>query len=234
MIHLRKSDDRGRFNHGWLVAAHSFSFGDYHDPRFMGFRSLRVINEDIVSPGEGFPTHGHQNMEIVTYILEGALEHKDSMGNGSIIKPGDVQYMSAGSGVRHSEFNASKSEKVHLLQIWLMPNQNELKPQYGQSSYSIESRTNQLKLIVSESGSDGSIAIRQDVLLFASLLHLDSSLVYPIKSNRHLWIQLATGSIEVNGIQMSAGDGLAVKEEQSLVIKGTSAAAAEFLLFDLN
>ncbi len=233
MFHLRKAEDRGHANHGWLKAAHTFSFSEYHDPQFMGFRDLRVINEDRIAAAEGFPTHGHQNMEIITYILGGSLAHKDSMGNGSVIKPGDIQYMSAGSGVRHSEFNASKTEEAHLLQIWILPQANGLKPAYGQKHFTEEERTNRLKQLASVDGADGSVQIRQDIRLFGSLLQKEASISYELNPSRHAWLQLAKGEIDVNGIKMQSGDGLAVSEERLLKITGIGE-TAEFLLFDLN
>jgi hypothetical protein len=232
MIHIRKSDDRGQADHGWLKAKHSFSFGDYYDPDHMGYRVLRVINEDRVKPSNGFGTHPHRDMEIITYILEGALEHKDSMGTGSIIRPGDVQYMSAGSGVLHSEYNPSDKEGVHLLQIWLLPDEKNAKPRYAQQSFSAGEKQGKLKLVASKSGEAGSIAVRQDVKLYASLLNEGESTSLPLPSKRHAWIQVARGSIELNGKKLEQGDGAAVDDEKTLEFRGLSM-GSEFLVFDL-
>jgi quercetin 2,3-dioxygenase len=232
MIHIRKSADRGHADHGWLKAKHSFSFGDYHDPDHMGYRVLRVINEDRVLPSNGFGTHPHRDMEIITYILEGALEHKDSMGTGSIIRPGDVQYMSAGSGVLHSEFNPSDKEGVHLLQIWILPDEKGAKPQYSQKTYSTEDKLGKLKLVASKTGEGGSIAIRQNAKLYASLLNEGQTTELSLSSGRHAWIQVARGSIEVNGKALTQGDGASVDDETKLVFSGI-AADSEFIVFDL-
>lgn len=233
MIQIRKSEDRGHANHGWLEARHSFSFADYYDPAHMGYRSLRVINEDRVQPGQGFGTHPHRDMEIVTYILEGALEHKDSMGNGSIIRPGDVQYMSAGSGVLHSEFNPSKTEGVHLLQIWILPNVKGATPRYGQKDFPKAERAGKLRVIVSPDGRDGSIAIRQDALIFASLLNEGTTLTHTLGKDRNGWLQLARGKIRLNGKELNAGDGAAIEGVTLLEFSGV-APESEFLFFDLN
>ena len=229
---IRRSEDRGHADHGWLKAKHSFSFSNYYDDRFLGFRDLRVINEDQVEGGGGFPTHGHKNMEIITYILEGSLEHKDSMGTGSVIKPGDVQYMSAGTGVMHSEFNHSKVEKVHLLQIWILPAHQGATPAYDQKFYSVEKRLNQLALIASESGGEGAIKIRQDAKIYASILESGKALELSLDPKRYAWVQVARGEIEVNGEVLKAGDGLSLSNERSLKILGKD--RAEFLIFDLN
>lgn len=231
MIRIRKADERGHFDFGWLDTYHTFSFDQYYDPAHMAFRSLRVINEDRVAPGGGFPTHSHRDMEIITYILEGALSHQDSMGNGSVIRPGDVQRMTAGTGVAHSEFNASQSKPVHLLQIWILPNQRDLTPGYEQKAFSQSERTGQLRLIASVDGHDGSVKINQDANVFASLLKTDHKLEHELSSQRHAWIQVARGSISVNGQDLESGDGAAISDETSLKIVGR--APAEFLLFDL-
>ncbi len=231
MMYLRKSDERGEADHGWLKAKHSFSFSSYYDNRYLGFRDLRVINEDQVLGGGGFPTHSHKDMEIVTYILEGALEHKDSMGTGSIIRPGDVQYMSAGSGVNHSEFNHSKTDRVHLLQIWILPEKQGGSPRYDQKHFAEADRTNQLRLIASHDGRDNSISIRQNASLYASLLESGKTVTHEIAEGRHVWLQLARGKLEVNGEPIEAGDGLAFVKESTIEIKGTE--KAEFILFDL-
>ena len=232
MITIRKSKERGHFDHGWLNTYHTFSFDQYYDPRYMGFRNLRVINEDFVAAGRGFPTHGHRDMEIITYILEGALKHEDSMGNGSVIRPGDVQRMTAGTGVRHSEKNASESERVHLLQIWIQPNAESLAPGYEQKAFSEEERRGQLRLIASEDGSDDSVRLNQDVSLFASILDADQEVEHTMDPNRYGWIQVARGSIAVNGENAGQGDGVVIVAESSLKIRAEE--PAEILLFDLQ
>jgi redox-sensitive bicupin YhaK (pirin superfamily) len=231
MITLRRSKERGHFNHGWLNTYHTFSFDQYYDPRYLGFRSLRVINEDFVAPGRGFPTHGHRDMEIITYILEGALKHEDSMGNGSVIRPGDVQRMSAGTGVRHSEQNASTGESVHLLQIWILPNADSLTPGYEQKYFSADERLNNLRLIASGDGRDGTVTVHQDVHVFASLLEVGQEVSREMDSTRYAWIQVARGSIEVNGETAAQGDGLVVVAESNLRI--TASESSEVILFDL-
>jgi redox-sensitive bicupin YhaK (pirin superfamily) len=231
MITLRRSRERGHFNHGWLNTYHTFSFDQYYDPRYPGFRSLRVINEDFVAPDRGFPTHGHRDMEIITYILEGALKHEDSMGNGSIIRPGDVQRMTAGTGVRHSERNASIDEPVHLLQIWILPNADGLQPGYEQKAFSENERRGQLRLIASSDGRDGSVSINQDASVFAALLEKHDALAYEMDQGRYAWLQVARGSVEVNGETAEQGDGVVVVAEPELRIVGK--AAAEVLMFDL-
>lgn len=233
MITLRPANERGHHNHGWLDANHSFSFGEYYDPAHMGFRSLRVINEDRVQPGQGFPTHPHRDMEIITYVLEGALEHKDSMGNGSVIRPGDIQYMSAGSGVTHSEFNHSKSELVHLLQIWIMPSELKAKPRYDQKTFVKEDKLGKLRLLASSDGREGSVAIRQDAKLFACVLTSEQKLSYELASGRHAWLQVARGEIKLNDQTLRQGDGAAISQESTLHVVGT-AKESEFLLFDLD
>lgn len=231
MMYIRKSDERGQADHGWLKAKHTFSFSSYYDDRFLGFRDLRVINEDQVLGGGGFPTHSHKNMEIVTYILEGSLEHKDSMGTGSVIRPGDVQYMSAASGVSHSEFNHSKTDRVHLLQIWILPEHQGGEPRYDQKHFDERSRLNQFRLLVSRDGSENSISVRQDVKLFGTILEPSKSISYSLTETRHAWLQLAKGAIEVNGERMDAGDGMAFVKESNLEVKALE--KSEFLLFDL-
>lgn len=230
MMTLRKAEDRGHFDHGWLNTYHTFSFGDYYDPAHMGFGTLRVINEDWVQPGKGFGTHPHRDMEILTYVLEGALEHKDSMGNGSAIRPGEVQRMSAGTGVTHSEFNHSKDDRVHLLQIWILPGQKNLNPSYEQKRFSKEERQGCFRLIASPEGTDGSVTIHQDAKVYGSLLDSGQEISYAIPEGRHLWLQVARGTVQAGGQSLRAGDGLAVSEEKSLSMKG---AEAEILLFDL-
>ncbi len=231
MIELRKSEERGHANHGWLDSYHSFSFAGYHDPQHMGFGALRVINDDYIDVGAGFDTHGHRDMEIITYILEGALKHEDSMGNGSVIRPGDVQRMTAGTGVRHSEQNASVTERVHLLQIWILPNAENLTPGYEQKAFSDEERRGQLRLIASGDGRDDSVHLNQDVSLFASILDADQEVEREMDVKRYAWIQVARGSIRVNGEKAEQGDGVVVVGESNLRIKAPE--PAEILLFDL-
>ena len=231
MLTIRRSDDRGHLNHGWLDTYHTFSFDQYYDPAHMHFRSLRVINEDRVGPGKGFPTHSHRDMEIITYILAGALEHRDSMGNGSVIRPGDVQRMSAGTGVAHSEFNPSPSESVHLLQIWIMPRARNLSPSYEQKAFPEGERRNRLRLVASEDGRDGSVTIQQDARLYAGILNGDTTIEHVLAEGRYGWLQLARGNVELNGHNMTQGDGAAISDERSLKI--VVSAEAEVLLFDL-
>ena len=231
MITIRKAQERGHFDFDWLNTYHTFSFDQYYDPKHMGFRSLRVINEDIVQPGHGFPTHGHRNMEIVTYILQGALEHRDSMGNGSIIRPGDAQRMSAGTGVRHSEANPSQDKPVHLLQIWILPNEDNLRPEYEEKKFSDDEKRNKLRLIVSPHGDDGSVRIHQDAKIYASQLDDRQEVVHTLENGRSAWLQVAAGSVTLNDVALQQGDGAAVTEESDLRI--TAQAPAEVLLFDL-
>ena len=231
MITIRGANERGHFDHGWLNTYHTFSFDQYYDPRYMGFRNLRVINEDFVAAGRGFPMHGHRDMEIITYILEGALKHEDSMGNGSIIRPGDVQRMSAGTGVRHSEKNASPDERVHLLQIWILPDTLNLEPEYEQKAFTEDERRGRLKLIASPDGADGSVRIHQDVSLFASILGAGERVERTMDAARYGWIQVARGSITVNDKTAEQGDGAIVMGESSLEILAEQ--PAEILLFDL-
>ena len=231
MITIRRSNERGHFDHGWLNTYHTFSFDQYYDPRYMGFRNLRVINEDFVAAGRGFPKHGHRDMEIITYILEGALKHEDSMGNGSVIRPGDVQRMTAGTGVRHSEQNASLSERVHLLQIWILPNTVGLDPSYEQKAFSEDERRGQLRLIASEDGREGTVQVHQDVSLFASILPAGGEVEHAMDEQRYAWLQVARGAVEVNGQRADQGDGVIAIGESSLRIR--AAEDAEVLLFDL-
>jgi redox-sensitive bicupin YhaK (pirin superfamily) len=232
MITIRKAEERGHFDFGWLNTYHTFSFGEYYDPRNMGFRSLRVINEDFVHPGRGFPTHGHRDMEIITYVLEGGLAHKDSMGNGSIIRPGDVQRMSAGTGVRHSEANPSKDESVHLLQIWILPNEEGIEPGYEEKKFDDEEKRGRLRLVASPDGADGSVSIHQDARLYVTLLDAEQQVSYQSDADRHAWIQVARGAIEVNGQPLKQGDGAAISQERELKLVGKE--SSEVLLFDLN
>jgi redox-sensitive bicupin YhaK (pirin superfamily) len=235
MINLRKADERGHADHGWLNTYHTFSFSSYHDPRHMGFRSLRVINEDRVKGGAGFPTHPHQNMEIISYVLAGALSHRDSLGTGSVIRPGDVQRMSAGTGVTHSEFNDSKTELVHFLQIWLLPDQQGLRPGYEQKTFGEPDKRDRLRLVASRDGRDGSVTVHQDVDLYATLLAPGSEVRLALRPGRHAYVQVARGAITLNGTDLSAGDGAAVSQETALTLKGAgpNALDAEVLVFDL-
>ncbi len=231
MITIRPASERGHANHGWLDSHHTFSFADYHDERHMGFRSLRVINDDRVAAGQGFGTHSHRDMEIVSYVLEGGLSHKDSMGTGSIIRPGDVQRMSAGTGVAHSEFNASKSELVHFLQIWLLPAKRGIKPGYEQKTFSAEEKQSRLRIVASPDGRDGSVTIHTDVLLYAGLFEEGESAELPIAKGRHAWVHVARGKVRVNGRDLGAGDGAALSDEAAVRIEGV--AGGEVLVFDL-
>ena len=231
MIEIRRSEERGHANHGWLDTYHTFSFADYHDPKHMGFRSLRVINEDRVQPGQGFGDHPHNDMEIVTYILEGALQHRDSMGNGSIIRPGDVQRMSAGTGVVHSEFNPSKTEPVHLLQIWILPTRKGLPPGYEQKRFEIETRRGVLRRVASPDGAGGSVTIHQDARIYSTILAPTQRVGHELPKGRHAWVQVARGAVDLNGIALSAGDGAAVSDERRLELAGRE--PAEVLVFDL-
>jgi quercetin 2,3-dioxygenase len=231
MLVLRKAADRGHADHGWLQSAHSFSFNSYQDPQHMGYRHLRVINDDHVAAGRGFGTHSHQNMEIVTYVLDGALEHKDSLGNGTVMRPGDVQRMTAGTGVSHSEFNPSPTEGVHLLQIWIIPDQMGLEPSYEQTFFGVADRQNQLRLIASADGREGSVVVHQDVNLYAALLAPEQQVTLDAASDRHFWIQVAHGSVQVNGTRLETGDGAAIEQTDGLTITGQD--AAEILVFDL-
>lgn len=231
MIRLRKSDDRGHANHGWLETYHTFSFASYYDPQHTRFRSLRVINEDWVEGGQGFGTHPHENMEIITYIIEGELEHKDSMGNGSIIRPGELQRMSAGTGVTHSEFNPTE-QRTHLLQIWIFPNENGLTPSYEQRAFPALADGSGLILLASNDGREDSLTIHQDVDIHGGRLESGASTDYSIDSDRHVWIQLVKGELDINGHAMEAGDGAAVSDEQSITL--TAQSSCEFLLFNLG
>ena len=231
MLTIRKAEDRGHANHGWLDAHHSFSFAGYHDPRWMGFRTLRVLNDDTISGGGGFGTHPHRDMEIVTYILSGALEHKDSMGNGRVIRPGEVQYMAAGTGVEHSEFNHSETEPVHLLQIWIVPDRKGAKPAYAERSLA-KAPTGRLLLVASKIGRDGSIGINQDADVFLAKLNAGDSVEHSLKPQRHAWVQVAGGEVKLNGQLLKAGDGAALSDETSVALSATQ--PAQVLVFDLN
>ena len=231
MITVRKSEARGHANHGWLDSYHTFSFASYYDPNYMNFRSLRVINEDVVSPGKGFGTHGHSDMEIITYVLEGALEHKDSLGTGAVIKPGEVQRMTAGTGIQHSEFNHSQTDPVHLLQIWLLPDTKGLSPSYEQRDFPLAERRGKLRLVAARDARDGAVKVHQDVDLYAAVLGKDSRVSHALGPNRYAWVQVARGSVLLNGLTLENGDAAAVSGETEVVID--AAEDAEFLLFDL-
>ena len=231
MLAVRHSQDRGLANFGWLDSRHTFSFGHYYDPNFMGFGPLRVINEDRVQPGRGFDTHGHRDMEIISYVLDGALEHKDSMGNGSVIRPGDVQRMSAGTGVRHSEFNASETEPVHFLQIWILPEKQGLEPGYEQRHFAVDDKRGQLRLVGSRDGREGSVTIHQDADLYAMLLGDGDTVTHELAAGRKGWVQIARGSALLDDKQLAAGDGAAVEGPATIRLSGTS--QAEILLFDM-
>jgi redox-sensitive bicupin YhaK (pirin superfamily) len=230
MINIRRAEDRGHANHGWLDTKHTFTFADYYDPNFMGFRSLRVINEDRVKAGVGFGTHAHRDMEILSYVLEGTLAHRDSMGTGSLIKPGEVQRMSAGSGVTHSEMNPSNDEPVHFLQIWILPAERGITPGYEQKKFEDDERRNALRLVASPDGRDGSVTIHQDVQLFSTLLD-GASVTHVFEPKRFGWVQVTRGEVDVNGQTLKAGDGAAISDEASVTLTGRG---AEALLFDLN
>jgi redox-sensitive bicupin YhaK (pirin superfamily) len=231
MIRVRKAAERGHFNHGWLNTYHTFSFGDYHDPANMGFRSLRVINDDRVQPGQGFGMHGHRDMEIVTYVLEGALEHTDSMGNGSIIKAGELQRMTAGTGIRHSEFNPSDSEWVHLYQIWLLPRRKGLAPSYEELGVREEEKRGRFRLVASPDGAAGSLTIHQDARLYLASLSPGEGVAHEIERGRAAWLQVLRGSVHVLAHDLAAGDGVAVTDENAISIQAT--VPSEVLLFDL-
>ena len=232
MINIRKSEERGHADHGWLNSYHTFSFADYHDPRFMGFRSLRVINDDTVAGGGGFGTHPHRDMEIITYVLSGALEHKDSLGNGAVMNAGEVQHITAGTGLMHSEFNHSPKEPVHFLQIWIMPDQKSLKPGYSQKSFADELKPGELKLVASGHARDGALPVHQDVDLFVGKLNSGDQVTHELKPGRHAWLHVAEGAVTLDGSVLKAGDGAAISDEKSLTITGKE--KSQVLLFDLN
>jgi redox-sensitive bicupin YhaK (pirin superfamily) len=231
MLTIRNAGDRGHFDFGWLDTRHTFSFGDYHDPRHMGFRALRVINEDVVRGGRGFGTHPHRDMEIVTYVLSGALAHQDSMGNGSVIRPNDVQRMSAGTGVTHSEQNASATEPVHLLQIWLLPAATGSAPSYEQRAFPRDDKRGRLRLVGAPDGRDGAVTIHQDVALYASVLDPGAHVRHALAPGRHAWVQVVRGSVSVNGRTLAAGDGAALSDEPAIDLGAVD--ESELLLFDL-
>lgn len=232
MITIRKSDDRGHADHGWLKAKHSFSFADYFDPKNMHFRTLRVLNEDRVAPAQGFGTHGHKDMEILTWVLDGALEHRDSMGNTGVIRPGEAQRMTAGRGVRHSEFNASTEEPLHLLQIWLLPEKNGLTPGYEQRKFPREDREGRLRLIASPDAAQDSVVLHQDARVYNSILKPGRSVEHKLDKDRGAWVHVATGAVKVNGQDLKAGDAAAIEKEDTISITG-AAPESEVMLFDL-
>lgn len=231
MIQIRQANERGYTNHGWLESRHTFSFANYYAPAHMGFSHLRVINDDKVAPGAGFPTHGHRNMEIISYVLEGALEHKDNMGNGSIIRPGEVQRMSAGTGITHSEYNASDTESVRFLQIWIIPSKRGISPGYEQQQFADSEVHGKLRLVASADGRDGSVFIHQDTTVYASKLTKGEVVEHVIANGRKAWVQVATGNVTVNGHSLSQGDGAAISQENSITL--TTEQEAEVLVFDL-
>jgi quercetin 2,3-dioxygenase len=231
MINLRKAGQRGHFDHGWLNTYHTFSFASYYDPDHMGFRSLRVMNEDRVKPGMGFGMHGHQDMEILTYVLEGGLAHKDSLGNGAVLRPGELQRMSAGTGIRHSEFNPSKDEPVHFNQIWMLPDADGLTPRYEQRKYSDAERSGKLKLVAAKDAKDGALAIHQNAQVYSALLAPGEKASYTLAPARHAWVQVARGAVKINGESMQAGDGAAVSQETLVELEAQD--ASDILLFDL-
>jgi redox-sensitive bicupin YhaK (pirin superfamily) len=232
MIKVRRSNERGQANYGWLDTNYTFSFSDYYDPKHMGFRDLRVINEDFIEPGQGFPKHGHRDMEIITYMIDGELSHRDSMGNGETVRKNEVQRMTAGTGVLHSEYS-SPTDRTHLLQIWILPEKNNLEPGYEQKYFSPADKQGKLRLVASKGGDDESISINQDVSLYASVLASGETLQHELAPERHAWVQVISGSLEVNGERLEKGDGAAVSQERLLAIKATEE-GTEFLLFDLN
>ena len=232
MLTLRKAGDRGHARHGWLESFHTFSFASFHDPRHMGFRDLRVINEDRVQPARGFDEHSHRDMEIVTYVIQGALEHEDSLGNGSVIRPGDVQRMSAGTGITHSEYNHSDSELVHFLQIWILPERGGLAPSYEQKHFSEEDRAGRLRLVASRDAREGSVRIHQDAAIHAAILEPGQTVTHEVAPSRHAWIQVVRGAIDVDETPLAAGDGAAVSGPAQLAIVART--ASDLLLFDLS
>jgi len=231
MMTVRKSGDRGHAEHGWLQSRHTFSFADYYDPDHMGFRALRVINEDRVAPGEGFGRHSHRDMEIISYVLDGALEHSDSMGTGAVIAPGDVQRMSAGTGVTHSEYNASRQDPVHFLQIWIQPDRRGIAPSYEQKTFSEAEKAGRLRLVASPDGREGSVTIHADARVHAGVFAAGQSAVHELAPGRHAWVHTVRGRARVNGAELAAGDAVALSEERTVRIEGID--AAEILVFDL-
>ena len=232
MIAVRQAESRGTANFGWLDSRHTFSFGNYHDPDFMGFSALRVINEDRVEPGAGFPTHGHRDMEILSYVLDGALEHKDSLGTGAVLRPGDVQIMSAGTGIRHSEFNHSGEDPVHFLQIWLLPDKEGITPRYVDKTFADADKQGRLLLLASPDGGDGSVLIHQDSRIYATRLNARDQVSHTLAKGRKAWVQVARGAIELNGKSLRAGDGAAIVDEETITLAGKTD-GSEALVFDL-
>jgi redox-sensitive bicupin YhaK (pirin superfamily) len=233
VITIRHAEDRGHANHGWLDSHHTFSFADYHDPAHMGFRALRVINEDRITGGQGFGTHPHRDMEIISYVLAGGIEHRDSMGTGSVIRPDDVQRMSAGTGVTHSEFNASKTEPAHFLQIWLLPAQRGIKPSYEQKAFPKAEKQGRLRVVAAPDGRDGSVTIHTDAVVYAGVFATGEASALPLSRGRHAWVQVARGSVRVNGKDLVAGDGAAIAEEPLVSVEGVGS-DSEVLVFDLG
>jgi len=234
MIQVRRSEERGHANHGWLDTYHTFSFADYYDPKFMGFRSLRVINEDRVAPGEGFGTHGHRDMEILTYVLEGSLAHKDSMGHQQALGPNEIQRMSAGTGVRHSEFNPSKNEGLHLFQIWIEPATTGTQPSYEQIRFDPNEKQNQLKRLAGPTGGNGAARINQDAHVFVAELAQGIEIPYSLGANRGAWVHVVRGAVTVNGVALQTGDSAAISDEENLALIGGDAESSEILLFDVG
>lgn len=233
MITKRPSDERGHANHGWLDTYHTFSFAQYHDPEHMGFASLRVINDDTVAPGAGFGKHPHRDMEIVTYVIDGALEHRDSMGSGAVLRPGDVQRMSAGTGITHSEFNHNQDRPLRLIQIWIQPSDSGIEPSYEDRNFPHEEKRGRLQALVAPDGRDGAMRIHQDAAIFASILRRGDRVEHPLENGRSAWIQILRGDVTVNGVSLSHGDGAAITDETMLTVEGTGE-EAEFLLFDMK
>ncbi len=233
MIHIRNASDRGHADHGWLNTYHTFSFADYYDPEQMGFRALRVINEDRVAPGMGFGTHSHRDMEIISFVLEGALEHQDSLGNGSVLRPGEFQRMSAGTGVRHSEFNPSPTELVHFYQIWLLPRATGIVPSYEQQLFAPDEMRGRLRLVASPDGADGSLTINQDARVYLATFSAGDSVIHELPAGRHAWLQVVRGRLQANNLPLDTSDGLAVSDEPRLEIANASTAPGELMLFDL-
>lgn len=231
MITVRKSDDRGHLNHGWLDTYHTFSFGEYYDPKHMRFRALRVINEDRVAPGAGFPKHPHHDMEIISYVIDGAIAHRDSLGHGATLRPGEVQVMSAGTGIEHSEFNPEKDQPLHLLQIWIMPRARNLPARWDQKAFPMDDRHNRLRTLVSEDGRDGSLTIQQDAQLLGATLDAGQSISHRLDAERHAWVQVVRGRVNVNGETLDAGDGAGISEEEEITVRAEE--NAELLVFDL-
>ena len=231
MLQVRRGNQRGYFDHGWLNTYHTFSFSEYYDPHWTQFRSLRVMNEDVVAPGQGFGMHGHRDMEIITYVLSGQLQHRDSLGNGDILRPGELQHMTAGSGIRHSEFNPSGSEPVHLYQIWLLPDRPGLTPRYEQTRFDPQEMAGKLRLVASPDGADGSLSIHQDARLYLATIDNGAAVRHTLSAGRHGWLQALRGNVDLNGERLAAGDGAAISDLEELRIEANG--PAEVMLFDL-